>query len=488
MRRALVPTDFSTGGRPHPDVLREVARLGGVIDEQFEPADWREDTPVGERLIPAPVQAVLSVKWPAGHTLITGEDEDGYEDGDRVTFPQLVDGDPIAEDRACFVIAFNESTQFFWVIDLDDERPDDPMVDEIDHDVAPDEKEYLFNDPQRLSRMLAGLVVAQPPPEALFPRACAHGDLGAVREALRAGAPVGAVDDSGLTPLHLAAISRSAEVVQVLVDGGADPHAAITQKGVIGRDYIHPDWHYTGWKVPGATPLHYAVDSRGPRLKSMPRVVAGVVRVLLAAGADPAARNKDRRTPLHVAAFGGSTEPVRAGSDQVSVVRMLLDAGCDPDDEDGFGNTPLMDAASQPELVRVLLEAGADPARPTGSTLWDTSGLSALHYAALVHLEESLRLMLSKVTDPDTRTAHGLTPLHCAVRRGHVGPVEALVQAGADVNARLDDPHQLKPGLQSHTPLSLARELGHHHLAALLTDLGAIDDGTPEADPSKRTP
>src|SRR5437016_230366 len=69
VRRALMSTDASTGGRPHPDVLREVARLGGVIDERFEPTDWREETPVGERLVPAPVQAVLSVKWPArpGH-------------------------------------------------------------------------------------------------------------------------------------------------------------------------------------------------------------------------------------------------------------------------------------------------------------------------------------------------------------------------------------------------------------------------------------
>jgi ankyrin repeat protein len=202
------------------------------------------------------------------------------------------------------------------------------------------------------------------------------------------------------------------------------------------------------------------------------------VQVLLAAGADPTARDESRRTPLHVAAWCAETEPVDA--DQIEVVRMLLAAGCDPDCEDGSGATPLIRAASQPELVRVLLDAGVDPARPTGSELWDAFGLSAMHYAALAPWApgESLRLMLDRVTDPDIRTATGLTPLHCAIRRGQVGPVEVLVQAGADANARLNDPHGLQPGLRSHTPISIARELGHHHVTAFLSNMGATGDGT----------
>ncbi|MFG2586130.1 hypothetical protein [Streptomyces malaysiensis] len=138
-------------------MLWEIARLGGVIDAHFEPDDWRVDTPLGERRIPTPVQAVLSVEWPEGHVLMTDEDGDSYQ----VTFPQLVDGDAIAEDRAFFIIAFNESTQYYWVIDLDDKQPDDPLVHEIDHD--PTDDDDRFENPTRLSRMLAActsLVVA----------------------------------------------------------------------------------------------------------------------------------------------------------------------------------------------------------------------------------------------------------------------------------------------------------------------------------------
>src|SRR5689334_21463985 len=110
-------------------VRREIDRLGGAIDEPFQPRDWREDTPVGERAVPPAVQAVLSVTWPPGHVLVT--EEDGY----GVTFPQLSSGDPVAEDRACLVIAFNESTQYQWIVDLDDPHPEDPAVYEVDLDL-----------------------------------------------------------------------------------------------------------------------------------------------------------------------------------------------------------------------------------------------------------------------------------------------------------------------------------------------------------------
>jgi len=133
-----------------------MARLGGSIDERFEPKDWREDTPVGSRRIPPAVQAVLSVSWPEGHSLVTEEDVEYDEEPEEVTFPQLAHGDPIADDRAFFIIAFNESTQHHWVIDLDDEHPDDPMVHVIDHDRYGGHER--FRNPRRLSHMLGTLV------------------------------------------------------------------------------------------------------------------------------------------------------------------------------------------------------------------------------------------------------------------------------------------------------------------------------------------
>ena len=79
------------------------------------------------------------------------------------------------------------------------------------------------------------------------------------------------------------------------------------------------------WRIE-ATPLHYYAGHR--HLPAMER--------LLAAGADPMARDANGGTPLHRAVgfpFGG------AGI--AGAIEMLLDAGADPLAQDGSRRTPL---------------------------------------------------------------------------------------------------------------------------------------------------
>ncbi|CDR04713.1 ankyrin repeat domain-containing protein [Streptomyces iranensis] len=56
-------------------------------------------------------------------------------------------------------------------------------------------------------------------------RACAAGDVGALRAALGEGADVGTLDEYGATPLHHAVAARSAAAVDALLAAGADPRA-----------------------------------------------------------------------------------------------------------------------------------------------------------------------------------------------------------------------------------------------------------------------
>jgi uncharacterized protein len=83
---------------------------------------------------------------------------------------------------------------------------------------------------------------------------------------------------------------------------------------------------------------------------------AGLVGLLIAEGADPAAADIALATPLHMACQQGHVE----------VAWLLLDAGAPVEARDSFGKTPLARAVfsfqgGEPELIRLLLAAGADP-------------------------------------------------------------------------------------------------------------------------------
>jgi len=139
-----------------------------------------------------------------------------------------------------------------------------------------------------------------------------------------------APDDEGMTPLHLAALGRNAELVKALLARGAEIDA---------RDATE------------RTPLHYAAMGGD----------ADTVRLLLNAGANVNVRDVRGETPLHIAG-----RRMRAAA-----AELLLDAGADVNTRNSAGETPLMLAVDQgedaPELdaairdvAAVLIARGAD--------------------------------------------------------------------------------------------------------------------------------
>ena len=113
-----------------------------------------------------------------------------------------------------------------------------------------------------------------------------------------------------------------------------------------------------------ATPLHYAAyQNENP----------AVIETLLKAGADLEARTKWEATPLHFAA-GANENP--------AVIETLLKAGADPMTRTKWESTPLHVAAlhnDNPEVVKALIDAGAD------LTAWNEEGKTPLQVARRRH-------------------------------------------------------------------------------------------------------
>lgn len=117
-----------------------------------------------------------------------------------------------------------------------------------------------------------------------------------------------------------------------------------------------------GYIVAGDTALHFAATTYQTE----------IARKLIAAGADPRARNRHGDEPLHSAASGLPGSRIWNPDAQAATIALLVEAGADPNATTNGGVTPLHRAVRTrcAAAVRALLECGADAKRPNknGST------------------------------------------------------------------------------------------------------------------------
>ncbi|WP_237529557.1 ankyrin repeat domain-containing protein, partial [Streptomyces sp. SID5770] len=137
----------------------------------------------------------------------------------------------------------------------------------------------------------------------------------------------------------------------------------------------------------------------------------GAVRALRD-GADPEER-EDGESALYLASVGGED----------GIVRVLLAAGADPARGSGEedGDLPLCGAAccGHTGTVRALLAAGA------GADQEEAYGFTALAWALRLGYADIARLLLEHGADPDRPGPDGVGPLLAAARRGSTGCVRA---------------------------------------------------------------
>src|SRR5882724_11701188 len=203
-------------------------------------------------------------------------------------------------------------------------------------------------------------------------------------------------------------------------------------------------------------------DSRGstPLMHAAAIGSVDAVKLLLKAGADVNARNGLDSTAL----IWGASDPAK--------VRLLVDAGANVNARSKIGRTPLPIAAGHPgslEAVRLLLSKGAD------TKAVDFRGTSALIEAARVNDIEVLRALLDHPVDLNAGDFAGFTALMWAAGHSNLAAVKLLLAKGADVNAAHTRKIPMKNGViavSRMTALMVAPKSAPDVMEALL-DAGA---------------
>ena len=233
-------------------------------------------------------------------------------------------------------------------------------------------------------------------------------------------------NNHGCTALHCAADQKHADVVEVLIDAGAD---------IDMKDNM------------GGTPLHWTC-----RLGAL-----DVMKLLVKAGAGVGVTDNDGNTCLILAAYSGYTETVRylVGLPQVDVnnssnrgftslhravlrkhsdvVKVLIDAGADVEAMNSKGRTPLRCACTveHPENVQMLVEAGADVCAV------DDNSDRCLSVAARYGHTETVRYLVGlPEVDVNHRNLLGHTALDCAGQKQHADVVQVLLEHRGEVFAQ----------------------------------------------------
>uniref|UniRef100_A0A0V0J875 MIB/HERC2 domain-containing protein n=1 Tax=Schistocephalus solidus TaxID=70667 RepID=A0A0V0J875_SCHSO len=297
--------------------------------------------------------------------------------------------------------------------------------------------------------------------------ACQAGHLNCVDVLLRHGAECKQLDADGNQALHSAAQGGCVNVLRRIAMHCLE-HVPATS---IGPSNYPPGQRLpSGPTVENATACDPAAntDSAAVTGTSDPSVndPSPLVQPASEQPLDVNSRNALRQTPLHLAAVGRHLDCARCLLEEFNALPSLQD--CD-------GDTPLHDAISGQNLamVELLLSDRAD------LTITNSLGHNCLHHGALVGDAGVFSALLAQCFHMpwllDEPRPDGFTPLHLAVLYSHLDVVDALLVAGANVNAEsaiLLSGASVALGSRL-TPLHLAVQKAHTTITCLLLAHGA---------------
>ncbi|KAL2860912.1 uncharacterized protein BJX67DRAFT_386189 [Aspergillus lucknowensis] len=190
-----------------------------------------------------------------------------------------------------------------------------------------------------------------------------QGRLDTVQTLLQAGADPNARGYSGKTALHVAAASKSesapAIIASIIQHGGDVNIRDSDQYTPLHRAVQKLALHNIFELIDGSADVNARIPELGSaiqlaflELRSAPKLAKDTISKLLAAGADPNAKDDQGMAPLH-----------KLSGNDYQIADDLLAAGGDPNAQDRDGKTPLYYAVYNRDytLAKRLLTAGGDP-------------------------------------------------------------------------------------------------------------------------------
>ena len=203
--------------------------------------------------------------------------------------------------------------------------------------------------------LLVGAAFADPIHDAAL-----DGDFDEVQRQLDAGVGVNEESSTGLTPLHYAASSGHNDIVELLIERGANVNATDSGKGATPLDYAHWRDHEEVIETLNAHNAQREHEKGGKGIGQSSLIHDAAldgdideVQRQLDAGVDPNLKNSKGATPLFYAVYGGHLE----------IVELLITRGADVNAV--YLNNSVLDQAhsyDDQEMVELLEAHGAEVA------------------------------------------------------------------------------------------------------------------------------
>jgi serine/threonine-protein phosphatase 6 regulatory ankyrin repeat subunit B len=206
------------------------------------------------------------------------------------------------------------------------------------------------------------------------------------------GFSLDAETDTGLTPLHIAALYGNADAIIFFLKYAPQE---IKQQRIEKRD------------LNGNTPLHLA--AKEGHLNS--------ISALITQGANLSKENFDNKTPLELAVEGGKSEVVQAFIHHKA----------------SFGNSALHTACFKcsKEIVSILLASGSK------IDAQDLEGKQPIHYATDGGHLEIIKLLTEQGASLTAQDKQGITPAHIACKTDNLPLLIFFVESGVDLDKTL---------------------------------------------------